>query len=186
MIYYKIAFSFWQFYYKIAFFKRGLYLQIELFHKIRIIEEENTQDGGKFFDSGTGSGCHKWQDSAWRAKGNSLGENFPVFDRKDGNKPISTKSLDIAAQSYQNPKTLERMLNKYVDSMKNFETKYFKSSDTFKWTNGTTISKSDYNSKVLEIVFPDVIMTEDALEVLTTFKATMASEGIEVWYRIAY
>ena len=163
-----------------------MYLQIELFHKIRIIEEENTQDGGKFFDSGTGSGCHKWQDSAWRAKGNSLGENFPVFDRKDGNKPISTKSLDIAAQSYQNPKTLERMLNQYVDSMKNFETKYFKSSDTFKWTNGATISKSDYNSKVLEIVFPDVIMTEDALEVLTTFKATMASEGIEVWYRIAY
>ena len=143
---------------------------MNFFHKIRIIEEENTQDGGKFFDSGTGSGCHKWQDSAWRAKGNSLGENFPVFDRKDGNKPISTKSLYIAAQSYQNPKTLERMLNKYVDSMKNFETKYFKSSDTFKWTNGTTISKSDYNSKVLEIVFPDVIMTEDALEVLTTFK----------------
>jgi len=31
MIYYKIAFSFWQFYYKIAFFKRGLNLQITLF-----------------------------------------------------------------------------------------------------------------------------------------------------------
>lgn len=58
MIYYKIAFSFWQFYYKIAFFKRGLNLQITLLykivtvhteqcdqqHKIRIIEEENTQD----------------------------------------------------------------------------------------------------------------------------------------------
>ncbi|MDB8014292.1 hypothetical protein PNE36_04860 [[Eubacterium] rectale] len=102
---------------------------MNFFHKIRIIEEENTQDNmqdrGKFFDSGTGSGCHKWQDSAWKAKGNSLGENFPVFDRKDGNKLISTKSLDIAAQSYQNPKTLERMLNKYVDSMKNFETKIF-------------------------------------------------------------
>lgn len=118
--------------------------------------------------------------------GTSLGDNFPVFDRIDGKKLISTKSLDIAAQSYQNPKTLERMLNKYADSMKSFETKYFKSADTFKWTNGTTISKSDYNSKVLEIVFPDVIMTEDALEVLNTFKATMASEGIEVWYRIAY
>ena len=152
--------------FKISFLvlKEVCICRLNFFHKIRIIEEENTQentqDGGKFFDSGTGSGCHKWQDSAWKAKGNSLGENFPVFDRKDGNKLISTKSLDIAAQSYQNPKTLERMLNKYVDSMKNFETKYFKSSDTFKWTNGTTISKSDYNSKVLEIVFPDVIMTE--------------------------
>lgn len=118
--------------------------------------------------------------------GTSLGDNFPVFDRIDGKKLISTKSLDIAAQSYQNPKTLERMLNKYADLMKNFETKYFKSADKFMWTNGTTISKGDYNSKVLEIVFPDVIMTEDALEVLNTFKATMASEGIEVWYRIAY
>lgn len=81
---------------------------------------------------------------------------------------------------------VERMLNKYADSMKNFETKYFKSADQFTWTNGTTISKGDYNSKVLEIVLPDVIMTEDALEVLKTFKATMTSEGIEVWYRIAY
>ena len=68
-------------------------------HKIRIIEEENTQDdtqdGSKFFDSGTGSGCHKWQDSTWKAKGNSLGENFPVFDRKDGNITSAVKYRNI-------------------------------------------------------------------------------------------
>ena len=58
-IYHKIAFSFWQFYYKIAFFKKRfesadytfLYKivtvhteQCDQQHKIRIIEEENTQD----------------------------------------------------------------------------------------------------------------------------------------------
>lgn len=43
MIYYKIAFSFWQFYYKIAFFKEVCICRLNFFHKIRI-EEENTQD----------------------------------------------------------------------------------------------------------------------------------------------
>ncbi len=46
--------------------------------------------------------------------------------------------------------------------------------------------KEQYNNKkALEIVLPDVIITEDALTVLTDFKTTMEKSDIEVWYIIA-
>lgn len=117
--------------------------------------------------------------------GRPLGVNFPVFDRIDGRKLISTKSLDVATSSYQDPKKLQRMLDKYSESMKTFETKYFKGTDTITWAN-EKLSISDYDQKVLELVFPDVIMTEDSINILNTFKKTMEAEGFEIWYRIAY
>lgn len=100
-------------------------------------------------------------------------------------KLISTKSLDVATSSYQDPKKLQRMLDKYSESMKTFETKYFKGTDTITWAN-EKLSISDYDQKVLELVFPDVIMTEDSINILNTFKKTMEAEGFEIWYRIAY
>ena len=52
------------------------------------------------------------------------------------------------------------------------------------WTNGVGLNRNDYNKKVLEIVLPDVIITEDALKILNEFKAIIQKDGIEVWYRI--
>ena len=117
--------------------------------------------------------------------GKGLGVNFPVADRllKDERALVSTKSLDIATQSYQNTNKLRNMLNKYGDSLKNIEKNYFKNG-TLEW-GGTILKTSQYDKKVLEIVLPDVIISEDALKILNEFKASMKNEGIEVWYKIA-
>lgn len=118
--------------------------------------------------------------------GNGLGTNFPVADRllKDQKILVSTKSLDIAAQSYQNPKKLKNMLEKYADALKNIEKKYFDKTGKIEWGK-YTLSATDYNKKALEIVLPDVIITEDALKVLKEFKESMEKSGLEIWYRIA-
>lgn len=117
--------------------------------------------------------------------GTSLGSNFPVFDRWMKNEKIlvSTKSLDVAAQSYQNPNKLRSMLNKYADEAIGFEKKYMQDG-VISW-GGITLQESDYDKKVLEIVLPDVIITDSTLSVLNDFKSELEKSGMEVWYRIA-
>lgn len=118
--------------------------------------------------------------------GNGLGTNFPVADRllKEQKILVSTKSLDIAAQSYQNPKKLKNMLEKYADALKNIEKNYFNEIGELVWGKHT-LRVDQYNKKALEIVLPDVIITEDALKVLKEFKESMEKSGLEIWYRIA-
>ena len=72
------------------------------------------------------------------------------------------------------------MLNKYADALNNIEKNYF-DDDVIHWGR-TDLSKSDYDKKALEIVLPDVIITENALKVLNDFKTEMESAGLEVWY----
>ena len=123
-------------------------------------------------------------------KGIGLGENFPVVDRiiKDERKLVSTKSLDIGSYTYQDTNKLKSMLNKYKSSLENFENglkkggkPYFDSQGVMEW-GGTKLLKTDYDKKVLEIILPDVIITDDVVEVLNDFQKT--SGDIEVWYRI--
>lgn len=118
-------------------------------------------------------------------KGEPLGENFPVADRilRDEKILVSTKSLDVAAPSYQNTKKLKDTLNKYANSLKNIESKYFEADGTFVW-GGKRLSTSQYDKKALEIILPDVIITENSLKVLNDFKRSMEDSGFEVWYRI--
>ncbi|MDE7252729.1 MAG: cellulose binding domain-containing protein [Acetatifactor sp.] len=112
-----------------------------------------------------------------------LGKNFPVADTLSDRTLISTKSLDIAAQSYQDPNKLKYTLEKYAEALQNIEKKYFDASGNFTWGK-TTLSTSEYDKKALEIVLPDVIITEDSLRVLNEFQAAWAEKGIEVWYRV--
>ncbi len=72
---------------------------------------------------------------------------------------------------------------KYASSLKNLESKYFNPDGTFTW-GGKTLETSQYDKKVLEIILPDVIITEDSLKVLTDFQKNMKKENFEVWYRI--
>lgn len=116
-------------------------------------------------------------------KRTDLGKNFPVADALSDRTLISTKSLDIAAQSYQNPNTLKKRLEKYVEPLQNIEKNYFDAAGNFEWGK-TSLSTSQYDTKALEIVLPDVIITEDTLKVLNEFQATWAEKGIEVWYRV--
>lgn len=47
---------------------------------------------------------------------------------------------------------------------------------------GTKLFQTDYVTKVLEIILPDVIVTDDVIKALNEFQKT--SGNIEVWYRI--
>ena len=123
-------------------------------------------------------------------KGTGLGENFPVVDRiiKDERKLVSTKSLDIGSYTYQDTNKLKSMLNKYKSSLENFENgvkkggkPYFNSEGVMEWGE-TTLLKTDYDKKVLEIILPDTIVTDDVIKTLDNFQKT--SGDIEVWYRI--
>lgn len=116
-------------------------------------------------------------------KRTDLGKNFPVADGLSDRTLISTKSLDIAAQSYQNPNKLKKRLDKYAEALQGIEKKYFNSQGIMDW-NGTTLSTSQYDKKALEIILPDVIITEDTLQVLNEFKSTWAEKGIDIWYSV--
>ena len=115
--------------------------------------------------------------------GTKFGKNFPVVDRLEDEVLISIKSLDIGAPSYQNPGKLRSTLGKYANALKNFEGKYMNGSGEFKW-GGVTLNKNNYKKMALEIVLPDIIITENTLKVLEEFQKTMNAQGIEVWYRV--
>lgn len=92
--------------------------------------------------------------------------------------------LDLNATSYQKANKLTRKLERDAEKLKNFEKKYFKGKDSFTWA-GQTLNRSDYDSKALEIIIPDTIVSEQTLNALNDFKKSCYSEyGIEVWYRI--
>ena len=124
--------------------------------------------------------------------GKPLGQNFPVVDRLlvDERILVSTKSLDVSLKGYQNPKKLEKVLNDYVEDLRNFENnKHFNAAGIIKWGE-TTLSTSDYDKKVIEIILPDTIITEDSLAVLQKFLTDTPKEKdnfgniVDVWYRI--
>lgn len=103
---------------------------------------------------------------------NGLGINFPVFDRvnKDTKTIISTKSLDLGAISYKDPEKLRKRLQKYIDQMNDFEKKYpkVKNQDGFKWGN-TILHSTEYTSKKLELVIPDMPITPKQAQVIQEF-----------------
>lgn len=104
--------------------------------------------------------------------GDGLGTNFPVFDRIDDatGTIISTKSLDLGAKSYKDPKKLRNRLQKYIDQMSDFEKKYPKvnDSDGMKWGD-TILSSTQYTSKKLELVIPDMPMSTEQAQVIQDF-----------------
>ena len=119
-------------------------------------------------------------------EGESLGNNFPVFDRwvKEEKTLISTKSLDVAAQSYQNPTKLKNILNKYADDINGFANKYANENGSVRWGSVKLENVSDYKN-VLEIILPDVVLNDNSLKILNDFQKVMNESGTEVWYRIA-
>ena len=116
-----------------------------------------------------------------------LGTNFPIVDFYDKSLKavISTKSIDIAANSYQDTKKLEKVLVKYANLLAGLDdSKYFKGTNRIVWGD-VVLNKADCSRKILEIVVPDTIITENALKTLVNFQADWAEKGIEVVYKIA-
>lgn len=110
--------------------------------------------------------------------GNGLGEYFPVVDRLEGDVLISTKSLDLGSKTYLDPDKLRNRLQNYIDKLKNFEHGYpkVKTEKGLSWgINPITqepnkaLKITDYNSKKLELVLPDMPMTAEQAEVINSF-----------------
>ena len=64
------------------------------------------------------------------------------------------------------------------------DSKYFKGTNRIVWGD-VVLNKADCSRKILEIVVPDTIITENALKTLVNFQADWAEKGIEVVYKIA-
>lgn len=124
--------------------------------------------------------------------GKPLGQNFPVVDRLlvDERILVSTKSLDVSLKGYQNPRKLEKVLNDYAKDLRKFETnKHFDEEGILTWGK-IRLSTSDYDTKVIEIILPDTIITEDSLRILNQFREKTHNKKddfgniVKVWYRI--
>ena len=121
--------------------------------------------------------------------GRGLGRTFPVADRLENRVLVSTKSLDLDARSYQTPGRLRSRLNKYVKDLEGFEDKYLNKVDSeghkyMPWKEGK-FTENKYDSKVLEVVFPDTAIGNDVVEALMAFQRERAGTGIRIVYKIA-
>lgn len=103
--------------------------------------------------------------------GKGLGTNFPVVDRLEDGVLISTKSIDLGSATYKDSEKLEKRLQSYIDKLADFEKKYPKvNTDAgFKWGSAEPLHSSDYTSKVLELVIPDIPISNEQAKVLNEF-----------------
>ncbi|MCF2562477.1 hypothetical protein I6E06_08460 [Bifidobacterium boum] len=102
---------------------------------------------------------------------------------------MSTKSLDLDARSYQTPGRLRSRLNKYVKDLEGFEDKYFNKVDgngnKYMYWGKEKFTANKYDSKMLEVVFPDTAIGNDIAEALRAFQREHAGTGMQIVYKIA-
>ena len=87
-------------------------------------------------------------------RGNNLGHNFPVIDKFENRTITSVKSKDLLAKTYQNGKKLEYTIKSDINKLIKFKTK--------KW-NGHEVVTKDYSYKCLEVVVPNVTLSESQI-----------------------
>ena len=89
---------------------------------------------------------------------------------------------NLCSENFSNEQIQTIYALRDIGKSDDFEKNYFKEgSERFKWGQ-TVLNRTDYNKKALEIVLPDVIISENALKVLNDFKTEMEAAGLEVWY----
>ena len=103
------------------------------------------------------------------ARGNNLGHNFPVADKLEDRILTSTKSIDTAASTYQKRLTLLTKLKAFCNQLNKF--------DGVRW-NGVTVQSSDFDSKVLELVIPDIQLSSEQLQAIIDAKTYAQSLGL--------
>ena len=114
--------------------------------------------------------------------GVGLGRYFPVADRLSGRILVSTKSLDLMADSYHKPTALKSTLNRALKQLDTIEELFDSSGRLAK--GGQELTAAKFDSKALEIILPDVIISEEVYNTLLKFKEEAKSLGIDVWYCI--
>ena len=87
-------------------------------------------------------------------RGNNLGHNFPVIDKFENRTITSVKSKDLLVKTYQNGKKLEYTIKSDINKLIKFKTK--------KW-NGHEVLTKDYSYKCLEVVVPNVTLSESQI-----------------------
>ncbi|WBB32011.1 hypothetical protein NM219_05600 [Parvimonas micra] len=87
-------------------------------------------------------------------RGNNLGHNFPVIDKFENRIITSVKSKDLLVKTYQNGKKLEYTIKSDINKLIKFKTK--------KW-NGHEVLTKDYSYKCLEVVVPNVTLSESQI-----------------------
>lgn len=129
-----------------------------------------------------------FQRDALKAGREYLGHNFPIIDFYDEalGAVVSTKSIDIAANSYQDVSKLTNRLNKYAETLSGIlDSKFFKGKKELVWGE-TSLKREECSRKILEVVLPDSIITEKTANALIKFQSDWAQKGVEVIYKIAY
>jgi hypothetical protein len=111
-------------------------------------------------------------DAIDKALDNNVGHNYPVIDRMDADGVVtSVKSRDLTSSTYQNASRLEYQIKKDVDALDAFSGK--------KW-NGIEISSSDITGKQLQIVVPDVEMSEGQIQSINNATRYANEKGIDI------
>lgn len=99
----------------------------------------------------------------------NLGDTFPIADKLNARVLTSVKSLDTAASSYQDSSKLLSKVKSYTNQLNNFTSR--------SW-NGVEVRSTDYDSKVLEFVIPDIQLSATQLQAIINAKAYAQSLGI--------
>ncbi|SCY74894.1 RHS repeat-associated core domain-containing protein [Butyrivibrio sp. INlla14] len=103
---------------------------------------------------------------------NNVGHNYPTIDRIDADGVVtSVKSRDLTSSTYQNGSRLEYQIKKDVDSLNSY------SGGTW---NGVDISSDVISGKQLQIVVPNVELTEAQIEAINNATAYANEKGIDI------
>ncbi len=104
--------------------------------------------------------------------GNNLGHNFPVADKLVNRVLTSTKSIDPSGSSYQGIGGLFSKISKDAQKLYNFSGR--------NW-GGVRVQPSQYDSKVLHVIFPDTVLSYEQMLSLQIAELYIKNEyGIEL------
>ena len=103
------------------------------------------------------------------ARRNNLGHNFPIADNLENRILTSTKSLDTAATTYQDGSKMLSKLKAFINQLNGFTRR--------EW-NGVVVEASDYSSKVVELVIPDVQLSSAQAQAIIDAKVYAQSLGL--------
>ena len=105
-----------------------------------------------------------------RMLGTNIDEDFPIVDKLSEGVITSIRTHDTRLRSNQG-NSFTRQLQEDLRRIVDFTERSFK---------GTTIGRSDYNGKELNLVFPDVELTEEQISYLYEFLGIAKAKAIKV------
>jgi len=103
--------------------------------------------------------------------GQNLPNNFPIIDRFENGLATSIKSMDLSAKTYQNPRNLIRVAERYIDLVKRFRGAKHA---------GISINEEDILSRGLELAIPRGGATIEQKQILDQIIEYGRNNGVTV------